>query len=150
MPLWFESYATSGNLKGRLPLAPEATNEPESARFLSFEGITQKGWFVFVDQTYLYRRNATLATLCNVRALLVDGNGPRLIRSIDLAAGKQTSTTVELLADRDILVQVLGDLDLPTMRTRAQNHTLTTRLVSLTDGRELWRHNEKVIIRKVD
>jgi hypothetical protein len=148
LPLWIESHDLSGKDQGRLALTPDPVRERESNRYLSFAGVTQKGWFVFVDHTYVYGTNAAPSILRNVRALLIDGNGPKLIRTIDLAAGKQTSTTVQLLADRDALVQVLGALDLPEMRVRAQDHTLTTRLVSLSDGREIWRHDEKVTIRK--
>ena len=150
LPFWVESHSTDGTLKGKLMLPARGGSPPRSSRHLGFQGITQDGLFAFVDHTYVFRDDAAVGAESDVHLLLVEPSVPRIARSVDLAAGDLTSSNVELLTDADHVVQVLGNAEIQRMDSESKNHHIVVRLLSLSDGTEIWRHDEPVIIVKED
>jgi hypothetical protein len=144
-----ESYSTDGMLKGKLIIPFHESDAPRSSRYLRFCGITQNGLFAFVDYTYISRDNAFFGNEGNVRLLLIDPSVPRITKSIDLASGSRTSANVTIPADTNSVIQILGNTDIIKMDVKSQDHIFTIRLISLSDGSEIWRHDEPVVIKKI-
>jgi hypothetical protein len=143
---WIESYDMNGQLIGRLTLPIKQKLDKRFWRWLHFRGVTNDNLFLFVDTHSFnyYEANRKL----HVNLLLVDGSFPRVVRQFTLPTKELSVPDLYLLSSRGIIFHVSEDIYLYHMEKPSQDHLFTVRAISLQSGDEIWRHVEKVTIRK--
>jgi hypothetical protein len=153
--LWIESY----DLDGKLLKAREITRKSDknqSYRCLDFAGTTPRGDVLVMDYTYSSRQTADddvecSGTLAPSRVdLLVMGIPDLAIkRTVGLSTNGCTFHDVYARRQSDVVYQVLGNVEWSRMRKDVHPHELILRAVDVYSGKELWRHVEKVEVKKV-
>ena len=150
LPLWIESYGIDGSPVGEV-VPPLDHDLPEgSSRSLRFCGIMGNGRFVFTEDAYVYGPASAPGKLTYVRLIVVDPAVPRITRWIDLSsAGMQASSNIQKVSGADVVIQIVGNGEVGTMAEAEADRELLVRAISLTTGRDLWRHRETVKMRKL-